>query len=575
MTRQQKIQHFLLLALFIIAPLYTYPNLGGVGLAMPFNIAIWALAAIFISFMLFTSLKSNVFSYSPQFLLCLIFPLLITMVSFFDEIAIANLWLFRLLYIIGGYLFIVALFQTRFTMLAVEKVLYLIVIAITVHSLVGLLQVIDISNFSQKIPMSGRGKPPFGIFQQVNLLATYLATGMMIILFLMSRPAYSSKIRAIKVWLVMTFGLSLFIVLATGSRIGLLSLLVSLPIIVIARKKQLLRHRKTVLALAIVSIFAVLASTTTLLPEVHKSGLERAFTKTSTLSEEGYKTYREGMYKIGIDLIKEKPLLGHGFTSFPRVWTEGKAKFIAQHPDAAVSPLGTGHPHNELLLWLIEGGAVAGMGLLIVFLAIAKALYNCGLSRGGAYLALLLPISLHTQTAWPFYGSAMHWFLWLFIIYMVFRHQTKTVSFNISQFGRYFLQIMVVVVGVGSLGFLWHTHKAHDELYKYMGGEKADMQLVINNAYFNRFAEKVLMQSVLYSSIEKQNTAPIPNFIVWAEGRLAVNAEPGMFIMLNDAYGFIGDKQNQCRIAKNGLNVYPDNARLQKTIDKCNETFAR
>jgi hypothetical protein len=102
-----------------------------------------------------------------------------------------------------------------------------------------------------------------------------------------------------------------------------------------------------------------------------------------------------------------------------------------------------------------------------------------------------------------------------------------------------------------------------------MGGEKADMQLVLDNAYFHRFAEKVLMQSALYSSIEEKNKARVPNFIVWAEGRLAVNAEPGMFIMLNDAYGFIGDEVNQCRIARKGIQVYPANARLQKTVDNC------
>ncbi len=570
MITQQKIQKVLLLALFVLAPLYTYPNLGGVGLAMPFNIATWAVAVIFIAFMLMVSLQNKELLYSPLFLLSALFPFIIAVFSFFSDIAIANLWLFRLLYIVGGYLFIAALFQLKFKMIDVENVLYMIVFAMTIHAVVAVLQVIDISEFTHKIPMGGRGNPPFGIFQQVNLLATYLVTGVMIILFLISQPAYASKHNFIKALLVFTFGLSIYIILATGSRIGLLSLLSSLPIIIISRMQPLFRHRKTIISLLLVGILAVIGNSS-LMPEVNQSGLDRTFSKIDTLSEAEYKTYREGMYKISIDLIKQKPLLGHGFTSFPRVWTEGKAKFITQHPDAAVSPLGTGHPHNELLLWLIEGGMVAGIGLLIVFLTLCWALYLCGWSRGGAYLALLLPISLHTQTAWPFYGSAVHWFLWLFIIYIIFRHQVKTVPFNLSQLGRYLLQTFIILVAVASLYFLWYTHKAHDQLRDYMRGEKANMQIVIDNPYFNRFAEKVLMQTVLYSSIEKQNTAPIPNFIMWAEGRLAVNAEPGMFIMLNDAYGFIGDTQNQCRIAKKGLQVYPDNARLQKTLDQCQQ----
>ena len=570
MITYPKISLNLILVLFILAPLYTYPNLGGAGLAMPFNIATWAIAIVFTGFMISISLQEKELFYSPLFLLSAVFPLLIIIFSFFSEIIIANLWLFRLLYIVGGFLFIAALFQLQFKMIDVEKVLYMIVFAMTIHSIVGVLQVIDISEFTHKIPMSGRGLPPFGIFQQVNLLATYLTTGVMIIVFLISRPSFVSKHPFIKMLLVFTFGLSIYIILATGSRIGLLSLLISLPIIIISRKQHLFRHRNTMISLLLVGILAVIGNSS-LMPEVNKSGLDRTFNKINTLSEAEYKTYREGMYKIGIDLIKQKPLLGHGFTSFPRVWTEGKAKFIAQHPDAAVSPLGTAHPHNELLLWLIEGGLVAGLGILFVFLALAGGLYYCGGSRGGAYFALLLPISLHTQTAWPFYGSAAHWFLWLFIIYMVFRHQAKAVSFSISRIGQLVLQVIIIVVAGVSLYFLWHTHKAHDQLRDYMRGEKANMQIVIDNPYFNRFAEKVFMQSVLYSNIEKQNTAPIPNFIAWAEGRLAVNAEPGMFIMLNDAYGFIGDIQNQCRIAKQGLQVYPANARLQKTLDNCSK----
>lgn len=565
---QRQHAYLLLIGLFIIAPLYTYPNLGGVGLTMPFNIAEWLAAIVFIGLVVFSSLRSAQFLYAPVFLYCLLFPLSISIFSFATDVILPNLWLFRLLTITGGFLFIAVLFQLKFTMTDVERVLYFIVVAIAIHALVGVLQIIDITQFTQKLPMSGQGKPPFGIFQQSNLLATYLVTGVMIILFLISRPSFRSKQIAIKIFMVVTFGVAIYIILATGSRIGLLSLLISLPLMILSRRKQLFRYKKTVLYLIVVSGVAIIANSASLVGE-QDFGLNRTLTKVNNLSQTEYKTYREGMYKISIDLIKQKPLLGHGFTSFPRVWTEQKSRFVAQHPNAVVSYLGTGHPHNELLLWLIEGGVVAGLSLIIVFLAICWALYLCGFSRGGVYLALLLPISLHTQTALPFYGSAVHWILWLFIIYMVFRHQTKTVSLNIGQFVSYSLQIIVVLMTVGGVGFLWHTHKAHDELYKYMGGEQANMQLVLNNAYFHRFAEKVLMQSLLYTSIEKQNKIPIPSFIIWAEARLAVNAEPGMFIMLNDAYGFVDDTNNQCRIAKRGLQIYPQNLRLQQTINKC------
>ncbi|PHS31202.1 MAG: hypothetical protein COA95_07100 [Methylophaga sp.] len=565
---QQIFSYLLLSLLFVLAPLYSYPNLGGVGLNMPFNIAEWAMAIIFMGTVSFFSLQKQSFGYTRLFLYCLFFPFIIMLLSFFTEVAIVNVWLFRLLYIVAGFVFIMALLQLKFTMTQVDQLLYMIVVAMAIHTLVAVLQVIDISDYTRKIPMSGRSNSPFGLFQQVNLLATYLVTGLMTILFLISRPSFSAKPAFIKLSFIIVFGVAVYIVLATGSRVGLFSLLISMPVLLLSRRKQLVRHKRTFFSIILVSGIAVLANTIFISPE-YNSGLNKTMEKVHNLSQAEYKTYREGMYKISIDLIWEKPLLGHGFTSFPRVWIEQKSRFITQYPNAAVSPLGTGHPHNELLLWLIEGGVVTGLGLFIIFLAICRALYYCGWSRGGAYLALLLPISLHTQTAWPFYGSAVHWFLWLFIIYIVFRHQQKSTKFILTPFTRYLLQIIVVVLTVTSLYFLWHSHKAHDQLRDYMRGEQADMQLVLDNAYFHRFAEKVLMQSLLYTSIEKQNKVPIPNFIVWAEGRLAVNAEPGMFIMLNDAYGFMDDKKNQCRIARKGIQVYPVNARLQKTVDKC------
>lgn len=568
MMTQQKLSYLLLSLVFVFAPLYTYPNLGGVGLSMPFNIAEWVASIIFIATISFCTLKQNSFQYTRLFLYCLIFPFVMVVVSFFTDITIANLWLFRLLYIIAGFVFITALLQLKFTMMDIEHLLYIIVLAMMIHTIVGVLQIIDIIGFTQKIPMSGRGNPPFGIFQQSNLLASYLVTGAMIILFLISRPSFSSKHVIFKISLIVVFGFAVYVILATGSRTGLVSILISLPVMLLSRRKQLFRDKKIAFFLIMVSGIAILGNTVFTSSE-QNFGLNRTMEKVNNLRQAEYKTYREGMYKISIDLIKQKPLFGHGFTSFPRVWTDQKAHFVAQYPNAAVSPLGNAHPHNELLFWLIEGGVVAGLSLVVIFLAICRALYLCGFSRGAAYLALLLPISLHTQTAWPFYGSVVHWFLWLFLVFVIFRHQQKSVRLTISLAVRYFLQSVIVLMTMASLYFLWHTHKAHDELRDYMRGEKANMQLVLNNAYFHRFAEKILMQSLLYTSIEKENRIPIPNFILWAEARLAVNAEPGMFIMLTDAYGFVDDDNNQCKIARRGLQIYPQNSRLQQTADTC------
>ncbi|WP_198245183.1 PglL family O-oligosaccharyltransferase [methane-oxidizing endosymbiont of Gigantopelta aegis] len=300
-----------------------------------------------------------------------------------------------------------------------------------------------------------------------------------------------------------------------------------------------------------------------------QSGFSRTLDKTQKMTEGEFASARQTMYAIGLNLIKDKPLFGYGIGSFPRVWVEQKAKFLAQHPDAAVTSATTSHPHNEILFWFIEGGLVAVAGLMVILIVVCKALYQCGFSRGGAYMAMLFPITLHTQVELPFYISSVHWFLWLFLIYLVFRHQLKTVPLKISKMALTSLQAFILVLGLAGSAMLIHIEKAEREIFKYMYATDGNLQFALHDFYFNRFAEKLLMQSLLYQSIEHHDTSKIPLFINWAEKAIKQNPELGMFIMLSDAYGFIGNKDKQCQTAKKGAAIYPPNERLQKTAKLC------
>lgn len=545
---------------------------------MPFNIASWIAASAFIAYILIASIRSKTISYSPLFLYCLIFPITIMLAGALSEVSEPIVWLFRQLFILGGILFLLALFQFRWTQLQVEKILYYSVFAMSLHVMVGLIQVFDVAIVQNKIPLSGRGQPPFGIFQQVNLLATYLVTGTLIILFLISRPSFSSTRLITKLLMAIVFGVALYVILSTGSRIGLLSLLIGGSIMLISRRKQLSRQKFMFILLVISSSLGVIASTTDVLKsptrELHgQSGIELVTKKVEKLAGGKYQSFRQSMYAISIEIILQKPLLGHGIGSFPRVWAEQKAKFTQQNPNAVVSHLTTGHPHNEVLLWLIEGGIVAALGLAIIVIVIGISLYSCGFSRGGAYLALLVPISLHTQVALPFYGSAVHWFLWLFIIFMLFRHRLEIISFKMSQSGQYLVQLSLVLITVVSIYFLMHTKQAHDHIFMYLDDQEiranSNMQLALDNIYFSRYAEKLMMHRMLNISIHRNNKKFVPTFIIWAEERIKSNPELGMFLLLSYAYNFMGDFENSCRVANNGLPIYPGNKDLQIMVASC------
>jgi O-antigen polymerase len=59
---------------------------------------------------------------------------------------------------------------------------------------------------------------------------------------------------------------------------------------------------------------------------------------------------------------------------------------------------------------MIEGGLFIIIGILTVMFVVVLALIRCGKQRSAGYVAMLIPITLHTQFEQPFYISSLHWF---------------------------------------------------------------------------------------------------------------------------------------------------------------------
>jgi len=560
--KQQVVNFTLLVSVFLIAPFYFHFNIGGLGFDLPYNASEWITALLFSSIVIFSQVKEKLIIYNRSFLYCLVFPTVVIFAGITSDIPQHIDWLFRQLYILGGIVFLFALIQAHLSVKQIDKLLYCIVIACLLQSIVAISQLHELSFLEDIIPYSPN-RIPFGMLQQVNVLASYLVTGLMIILFLISRPPFYSVHFFTKTFLVITFGLAVYIVFSTGSRVGILSFFIATVLMVVSRRKQLFRHGHILLLLVVITFTAILSAQT---------GLSNALDKTEKMTSAEYGSARQTFYAVAKELISEKPLFGFGIGSFQRVWVDQVAKFAVNHPNAQISQGTVSHPHNEVLFWMIEGGLVSLFALLIVFIAICHALYHCGFSRGGAYAALLLPITLHTQVELPFYISSVHWFLWLYLVFMVFRHKLIVSHFSISQMAYYTAQTAIFLVGLAGGAIIVHASMAQLEIAKYSSGKggEGDLTIGLNDLYFNSYAEKLMMQTLLYSSLEQKDKTHMPTFIEWAEDRIGYKPEQGMFIMLSDAYGLNEDKINQCRISKRGLATYTKNQRLQTTIDSCN-----
>ena len=177
----------LVLILFLLAPLYYQPNLGGRGLELTFNIAAWAAAVSVICCAIFLIVVRKSIGLPKRYLFFIAFPVVIIFNNLITGSSQPVPFFFREVYILGGLFFFFALFQFKLRPYQLEWILLAIVLATLAHSIIGILQVFKPDVFIGWFATKGDGVPR-GIFQQINVQVSFLATGIAISFYLFSRP---------------------------------------------------------------------------------------------------------------------------------------------------------------------------------------------------------------------------------------------------------------------------------------------------------------------------------------------------------------------------------------------------
>ncbi|MDO7597356.1 MAG: Wzy polymerase domain-containing protein, partial [Pseudomonadota bacterium] len=261
----------------------------------------------------------------------------------------------------------------------------------------------------------------------------------------------------------------------------------------------------------------------------------------------------------------------YGVGSFGRVFQYARPDFYEAHPDAVLPNQYVSHPHNEILFWLVEGGVIAGIGLLAVLLGVILALKKLGWQRSGAYAAMLLPIGLHTQVELPLYMSGLHWFVFIVLLVMLNQHQvstkTKTITVSLIRLINVTLVILVVVF----MAFFAHTIRSNWDFVAFYKGEQNDKPLpyAYKNPYLSEQARWIDMSALMYSSMEYGQKDNVQYYVGWAEKLLLETPDIDLYGKLVDAYQFLGDKIAYCATAERGLAVYPQAQRLKLAKEYC------
>lgn len=238
------------------------------------------------------------------------------------------------------------------------------------------------------------GRPTGGVMQ-VNVLSSFLATGLACALFLCfrDRGAGTRLLTGIALCVLPAM------VVVLQSRAGALGSLATALILLWVNRTEAVytgcRPPRRAVLLMLLGVSAGLFwlwAGHRLFPG---SGL-------SLVDKEGSTASRLYMLNLSWQLISAHPLIGNGYGGFEALFGH-----LAQGIPPGLEADTVTHPHNELLLAWGEGGLTAVAGLLLMVLAVLRRLWGKD-GSGLSGLALLLPLALHMNLEFPLYLSVSH-----------------------------------------------------------------------------------------------------------------------------------------------------------------------
>jgi O-antigen polymerase len=559
LKKPQRLFFILFGCLFLIAPFYYQPNLGGEGLFLPYNGAIWIVASWIIASASFLIYKNQKIVLPKYWLGLALFPIGALATGFIADKNNPTEWIVRLSVIIGGYLFFLSLFQFQLKSKHIERSLYIILAMGLIAAAYGVIQTLTgATNLAFMMPVS-TNHSPVGIFQQVNLQASFMATLLVLTYYLSSRPTvrtFSFLIQA--TLLIAALGAS-YNIATSGSRVGLLGAALGLLCLFIGRWK-LFRQTKIIF---IALIIATLAGGI-----LGKSGLEKTADKVDRAIGGVSADVRWHIYSLSLDIFAQAPLIGHGLGSFQKVFQEERIEYQQQTDSSLRSSPRFSHPHNELIFWLVEGGIVSIIGILAAAIYTLVQLFKAGWQRGWGYAALLFPLVFHTQVELPFYISNTHWFLLLFLLFLTHQHGKKSVKTQkLSMAAQRTIPISFVAISIFTTITLIQTQIASAGIVSYLQRNQSQPQYLrssLESAYFREYTTYLLLRRNMLIGISNHNKKPAQDYIDWAEQSVKVTPALVTYRDLVAAYDIIGKTKERDQVLNQVLSIFPTHPDLLK-----------
>ena len=381
-------------------------------------------------------------------------------------------------------------------------------------------------------------RSPYGIFQHRNVMASFVATGMVLAVYLWLHEAKSPwrSFMFKSVWFAAVLGAGGVLIVLLQSRAGQLGLLLGLLLLQPLLWQTLIktRSKRLLISLLLIPIGVGLGI----------FGLDAFEMSKRSVSIYTDADGRFDIYAHGLRMWLEKPWFGFGYGSFESAFYSTYATWRELTPGA--EPLFTemGHPHNEFLLWAIEGGILPLLALVVMTGLVLQLLYRLPIAQSLAWVGVLTPIFIHSQTEFPFYHSQPHWLMVLVIIYVIdAQYGQRRLLAPPPNWSRWPIRTW----GIGVTLFMATGLIAGQQLTRYAKDDhhsQAQLKRVINPlVWYDRsdfYRHHWQLTAALLGPDEQQNKAQLLDYADWARHFVLHTPRAGVYYNAYLALGAAG-----------------------------------
>ncbi|EKO3519340.1 PglL family O-oligosaccharyltransferase [Vibrio fluvialis] len=536
---------------YLLAMHFFMPNPGGAGLALSFNATTWLVLSFALAIGLYQLATYRKLRYSKLTVVLLISSVIMTLPMFYTNAywqgalsRISGLW--------AGLLLFVVLQQFYFSNKHKQRLLWYIVLACLIEAAFGLFQYFELKpgNIFGYNTIANR---PYGIFQQPNVMASFLATGLVLSGYLLARQPkkYNKHLSEVSLlYLTPVMTLPLLVVLA--SRTGWLSALLGIALILPYIYRFSPRQR---------FINWILASIAGLL--IGFAALQAGNNGQLAADKADLDSPRRYTFPQALDMLIEKPFTGYGYGNFEAKYMLYTARQHQLNSNYHPGLPSMDHPHNETLYWGVEGGLLPILGMAIAAGFVLMRIRSAKKGTRLAMFALLLPITLHSQLEYPFYHSAIHWITFIILLFWIDQRVAKYRFARFSKFSKSALRIASILLPFLTTIYMLSALHTNYVLTKFETSQPRDPEIlnkVTNPVVWQDRYDWDVYSTYLNIGLYNQQPQYIQPYIDWSLAIIKHKPRPAFYNNLILAYQGLGDHSRAEQIRTEAEFLFPDKA---------------